>query len=248
MASDAFPAEYEVETLSDTIRVYVTKQHKFGTDAFLLAHFASPRHKDMVCDLGTGCGIIPLILWRDFAPKQIVGVELFPQAVEQFSLSVKQSGLIGRVIPLLGDLKTIKDPALPDGRFDVVTCNPPYKALGAGIPSETPAELSARHEVNCTILDVCRRASKLLKFGGRLCICNRPERLADCMAAMRDTGLEPKRLRFVAKYPTSAPWLFLLEGTKGGKPFMKVEPVLAVQGENGFSKELLQIYGKEQNG
>lgn len=237
--------DFQVERLSDTIRVAVSPAHKFGTDAFLLAHFAAPRHKDAVCDLGAGCGIIPLILWRDFTPQAVTGVELQPQAVEQFARSVELSGLAGTITPVQGDLRALPGSLTP-GSFDLVTCNPPYKAAGAGIPSELPQELAARHEVSCTIADVCKAASRLLRFGGRLCICNRPERLADCITAMKDAGIEPKRLRFVAKHADRAPWLFLLEGRKGGKPFMTVEPVLAVEDQNGFSPELLKIYGKDQ--
>ena len=128
------------------------------------------------------------------------------------------------------------------GGFSLVTCNPPYKAGSAGIESLIPAHRIARHEVMCDINDVCAAANKLLKFGGRLCLCNRPERLGDVITAMKNNNIEPKRLRFVSKNSSTAPWLFLIEGKKGSKPFMKVLPQLYVMGENGYSEELEKIY------
>lgn len=231
---------YTFETLSPSISVCVSPEHKFGTDAFLLADFASPRRKDVVCDLGTGCGIIPFILHKHFKPKTIYGVDIQPQAVDQFERGVAASSLQGRLIPLCADLKGL---GLPAGGFDLVTCNPPYKAPGAGIISEAGPDKIARHETLCTIDDICRAAAKLLRFGGRLCLCQRPERLADVLAAMKNAGLEPKLLRMVAKHPDSAPWLFLVEGKRGSRPFMKVLPTLAVYEGEEFSEEMQKIYG-----
>ncbi len=238
---------YRFEALSDTIRVCVSPEHRFGTDAFLLADFAAPRHKDTVCDLGTGCGIIPLIMMKNSFPRRVVGVELQQQAAEQFSLSIAESGLEETVFAVHADLRGIADKTadsilLTPHSFDVVTCNPPYKAGNAGILSDTEADRIARHETLCTVRDVCLAAERLLKFGGRLCICQRPERLCDVMNAMREAGIEPKRLRFVAKTAADQPWLFLIEGKKGSKPFLQVEPLLIVQGEDGFSEEIKRIY------
>ncbi len=126
--------------------------------------------------------------------------------------------------------------------MSLVTCNPPYKAANAGIESNLTAHKIARHEVLCKIEDVCRAASRLLKFGGRLCLCNRPERLGDVISAMKNNNIEPKRLRFVSKNPESAPWLFLIEGKKGSKPFMKVLPQLYVWNSSGYTGELQEIY------
>lgn len=229
------------EKLSDQISVCITPEHRFGTDAFLLASFANPRKKDLVCDLGTGCGIIPLLLSRNNQPYQIYAVDIQSQAIEQLKESLSISRLEDVITPILADLKNLD--MLPNGTFDVVTCNPPYKAGGAGILSELTAEQIARHEVLCTIYDVCTAASKLLKFGGKLCICQRPERLADVITAMKQADIEPKRLRFIAKTPSEAPWLFLIEGKKGSKPFLSVEPMLSVYDGAEFSKEMQQIYG-----
>lgn len=225
------------------MEICVSPQHRFGTDAFLLADFASPRRIDRVCDLGTGCGIIPMLMSRREPPRQIYGVEIQPQAVEQLRLSLERSGLT-RIEPICADLNALW-PEAPLAALDLVTCNPPYKAPGSGFESGDPAHRIARHEVLCTLEDVCRAGERLLKFGGRLCLCNRPERLADTVFAMKACGIEPKRLRFVSKTPKDAPWLFLMEGKKGGKPFMRVLPQLYVYTDQGeFTGEMLQIYGK----
>ncbi|MCM1024590.1 MAG: methyltransferase [Prevotella sp.] len=232
---------YTFEKLRNEVEICVSEDHKFGTDAFLLADFAAPRHKDKVCDLGTGCGIIPLLMQISFAPKVIYGVDIQEQAIEQLRISAEKN-VFENIVPVCADLKTLWEDA-PLGRLDVVTCNPPYKADGAGMQSLSEAQRIARHEILCDINDVCRAAARLLKFGGRLCLCNRPERLADVVSAMKANSIEPKTLRFVCKTPTDPPWLFLIEGKKGGKPFMKVLPQLYINGAEGFSEELLSIYG-----
>lgn len=239
--------KYTMEKLSDTLSICVTRDHRFGTDAFLLSDFANVRRKDLACDLGTGCGIIPLLLFRnrEEGPKQAYGVDIQPLAIQQLQFTVEQANLSGRMIPVqadLSDLDALKK-SLPFGSFDVVTCNPPYKKANHGILSESRSDIIARHETMCSIDDVCKAAAKLLQFGGRLCICQRPERLLDVMEAMRRQKIEPKRVRFVQKRGDTAPWLFLVEGRKGGNRFLKVEPPLIIQDNNGdFSTELQKIY------
>lgn len=229
------------EKLGDNCEICVTKEHTFGTDAFLLADFAKARHKDIVCDLGTGCGIIAVLMRLRYDPRQVYGIDIQEQAIEQFKITVERSSL-PETYPLLMDLKSLT-PDAPLDRCDLVTCNPPYKAANAGIESELTAHKIARHEILCNINDVCAAASRLLKFGGRLCLCNRPERLADVISAMRANNIEPKMLRFVSKTENDAPWLFLIEGRKGGGSFMKVMPQLYM-GSGGISPELARIYGQ----
>ena len=216
------------ESLGGGVWVCVSEAHRFGTDAFLLADFAAPRKKDRVCDLGTGCGILPLYLYQRYSVASCCGVELQEDAALQFQKGIERSGAGERLRALCADLKDAPG-LLPKAGFDLVTCNPPYKANGAGIESGDPAARIARHEISCTVGDVCRSASALLRFGGRLCLCQRPERLADVICGMRENGLEPKRLRFVAKNPAGRPWLFLIEGKKGSKPFMQTEPPLFLE-------------------
>lgn len=232
--------KYSFEKLSDTVWVCASEDHRFGTDAFLLTDFTNYRKNDLVCELGTGCGIISLIMSRENAPSKIYAVDIQENAIEQLKLGIEKSNLTN-IIPVCADLKKLWDGA-PLGCCSLVVCNPPYKAANAGIESALTSQRIARHEILCDINDVCRAAAKLLKFGGRLCMCNRPERLADVIAAMRENDIEPKLLRFVSNTPEQAPWLFLVEGKKGSKPYMRVEKPLYMQGENGYSDEVKKIY------
>lgn len=227
----------------------MTKEHRFGTDSFLLSSFSAPRRGSLACDLCGGCGIVAALWFRfpERAPRQALTVEIQPEAAELARQCAEASHLQGRLVPLCADLR---DPSpifamegIQRASFDLVACNPPYKREGHGIPSSTAAANAARHETMCTLEDVCRTAADMLRFGGRLCICQRPERLADAMQAMRSHGIEPKRLRFVQKRPETPPWLFLLEGRRGSRPFLRVDPPLIMQEENGdASAELRRIY------
>lgn len=228
------------EKLSEKLHICVSEEHGFGTDAFLLTHFSEYKAKDTACDLGTGCGIIPMIMQRKNPPTVTYAVDIQKQAIEQLKISLEKSG-VDTIVPVCADLKVLWEGA-PLGKCSLVTCNPPYKAAKAGIESELDAHKIARHEILCDINDVCAAAEKLLKFGGRLCICNRPERLADVISAMKNNNIEPKRLRFVSKNPSTAPWLFLIEGKKGSKPFMKIMPQLYIWNENGYTDEVQAIY------
>ena len=236
---------FSYETINGTLKICVSNEHKFGTDAFLLSDFAQVKRKDKCVDLGTGCGIIPLLWFREMedAPQLAYGVDIQPQAIRQMKITVENCGLEGRLIPVEGDLKDLS-PQLPADSFTLVTCNPPYKASNTGILNEADAHTIARHEILCNIDDVCRAAARLLKFGGRLCICQRPERLLDTLEAMRRNKVEPKRLRFVQKKGDTAPWLFLVEGKKGSAPYMKVEAPFLIQEKDSDenSEELRRVY------
>lgn len=235
--------KYTYEKLDENISICISDEHRFGTDAFLLTDFSAPRRKDRVCDLGTGCGIIPLIMCKKYHPAKIYGVDIQKQAIEQFKLSLKASKIEGTtVVPALCDLNILAKDLMQENNFELVTCNPPYKAPNTGILSESAADQIARHETMCTIDDVCAAAANLLNFGGRLCICQRPERLVDVIMAMKKHKIEPKRLRFVTKDFKTAPWLFLIEGKKGAKPFMQIEPIFQMYQGGEFSAELKKAY------
>ena len=255
--------DWSWERLSEKLEICVSSEHKFGTDAFLLSDFAARAGElrgtltgRTVCDLGTGCGIIPLLWFRGRRPPaQVWCVDIQPQATHQLRLTLERHRAAGNspdlsgVIPLRADLRELGlgGQAVPAGSCDLVTCNPPYKGKDTGIMSRESADQVARHETMCTIEDVCRTAARLLKFGGRLCLCQRPERLADVLEAMRGSHLEPKRLRFVQQRGDTAPWLFMVEGKLGSKPFLQVEPPLIIEGAGGgFSAELLRIYHKTE--
>ena len=226
----------------------VSPAHTFGTDAVALAHFAAPKRTDAACDLGSGCGIIPLLFCRDGLCKAVAAVEIQADACEQIRQAVQINHLEQKLTVLHRDLRTLTEEDLPQYAFDLVTMNPPYQANDTGLQSKTGAALLARHEVTCRMEDVIRAAEKLLRFGGRLCICQRPERLADAVVEMRRFGIEPKRLRFLAHTVGKTPRLFLLEGKKGGKSGLRVEPVLYLKNENGqYTPDALAMYGAYNN-
>ncbi|MBP9989718.1 MAG: tRNA1(Val) (adenine(37)-N6)-methyltransferase [Ruminococcus sp.] len=235
---------FRKEYLGSGISVFISDEHGFGTDAVLLADFASPKRKEKACDFGTGCGIIPLLWCRNNCAASIRAVEIQAKGYEQAVKSVKESQMEDKVSVYNCDLKEINK-YFDSSTFDVVTMNPPYKAENSGIESLSEADLIARHEVKCNLDDICKSASYLLKFGGRLCLCNRPERLSDTIFAMKQAGIEPKRLRFVVKTPDKRPWLFMIEGKKGSKPFLNVDPLLIMYGSDGnLSDEVINIYGE----
>lgn len=231
---------FRYEKLSESLKICVSSDHGFGTDAFLLTHFSGYKRNDTVCDMGTGCGIIPMIMQRKDPPKITYALDIQEKAIAQLKMTLVDNK-IDTIIPVQADLKELWEGA-PLGQLSLVTCNPPYKAPNAGMQSLSEAQKIARHEILCDINDVCKAASRLLKFGGRFCLCNRPERLSDVITAMKNNDIEPKRLRLVSKNPDTAPWLFLIEGKKGSKPFMKVEPQMYVWNDSGYTDEMQSIY------
>ncbi len=232
------------------LRVCISREHRFGTDAFLLSAFARAKPGDRACDLCAGCGIVPLLWFRrpDRAPGVAYAVELLPQAVEQMERTRAENALGERFVPILRDLRALTAADIPTASLDLVTCNPPYNQPGTGAPARTGHRLAARHEVACDLPAIAGAAARLLRFGGRFCLCGRPRRLPDAMEALRSAGLEPKRLRLVQKLGDTPPWLFLLEGRKGGKPSLQVEaPLIMENPEGGFTREVLAIYGKSES-
>ena len=234
--------DFQKEYLGSGITAFVSKEHTFGTDAVLLADFANPGSKAKCCDLGSGCGIIPL-LWCKKKTGLITAVEISEKAVSQINEAVEFNNLGDRIVALNCDLRELKG-KVDFGSYNLVTMNPPYTAEGAGIISASNADKIARHGTMCSFDDVCKAAAFLLNFGGKLCMCIRPERMAELFSSMQKCGIEPKRMRFVSKRPEKAPWLILVEGRRGGKSGMKVEPELFVYGDgNEYSDEMKRIYG-----
>ncbi len=241
-------SEERLEPLGGGMKIVVSDDHPFGTDAILLADFANVRNNDTVCDLGTGCGIIPLLWCKNGSPKSVDAVDIQEKACAQLEKSVRINSLSDRLRVHHADLREIKG-VLPLGVYDVVTMNPPYKPVGTGIESLSEAEKIARHETECTLDDAVSAAKKLLRFGGRFCLCHRPERLCDIMVSMRNGGIEPKRIRFVVQQCGKRPWLVLVEGRSGGKPHLTVEPELEIKSPDGSdSEELLRIFGDYREG
>lgn len=210
--------------------VFCTESHKFGTDAVLLADFADPKDGENMCEFGCGCGIITMLACQRHERLSVTAVDIQSDAARLSEKSARYNGIADRVQVMCADLRLL--PAEHVGKFDLVVMNPPYKKKNAGLLSGDPASDIARFELECTIDDVCLSAAKLLRFRGRLCICHRPERLADAVRSMYSAGLTPKKLRTVSQNKNSRVSLVLLEGIKGGGDGMTVCPPLFIDDEN----------------
>ena len=229
------------EPLGNGFFVYVSPRHTFGTDAVLLADFSAARKKDTLVDLGTGCGIIPHLMLRDGNLKSAVGVDISKEAADLAEKTSLELGLNNFTV-LNSDLKELKG-KISFGCHTLVTCNPPYKAPNGGLKNPDSIKATARHEVDCTLRDIIEVSARLLQTSGRLCICHRPERLAELMDIMREYKLEPKRLRLVAQRQGEEPWLVLVEGKKCANTGLRISPTLYVEEKGGFSPEMIKIYG-----
>ena len=229
------------EYLGSGITAFVSDEHTFGTDAVLLADFANPTPKSKCCDLGSGCGIIPL-LWCKKKTAEITAVEIQEKGYNQIKEAIAFNNLESRITPINSDLKELKG-KVNFGYYNIVTMNPPYTAEGSGIISSSGADKIARHGTMCTFGDICFTASKLLNFGGKLCMCIRPERLFELAKEMQNNSIEPKRIRFVSKTDGKTPWLVLVEGKRGGKSGLTVESELHIYAQSGeYSEEMKNIY------
>ncbi|MCL2108077.1 MAG: methyltransferase [Oscillospiraceae bacterium] len=201
-------------------KLCVSKQHRFGTDALKLAEFALPlRSGQVICDLCTGCGIIPFALLNlsKVHQQKIYAVDISDTAIELLQESVKLNNLTDLVVPVHEDLKTIE--SIPRESIDLVTMNPPYYKKEDGYKRADTA--SARHEILCNLDDAIAAAARLLKYGGRLKMCHVPERMTDVLCTLRQHNLEPKRVEFLTGNK-SEPWLMLIEAKKGGRSGVKV--------------------------
>lgn len=206
------------ERLPNGRTVFTEKDCTFGTDAVLLAAFAAPR-QGRVCDLGCGCGIIPLLIQH--GSMTVDAVDCHPEAVALARRSVKENGLSAHITVHEQSWSAL---TLPAGQYDAVTCNPPYFPENSGKQNPDPVRRLARHEHGDTLSEVCAAAARLLKDGGHFALCHRPERLADVLAALRACRLEPKRLQLVHARHDAAPFLLLCDAVKGGHPTLHVLP------------------------
>lgn len=229
------------EPLGKDFYLYVNKNHTFGTDAVLLSNFATAKPKDKMVDLGTGCGIIPLLMLRGGLLLSAVGVDISEEAIS-LAQKTKEELNIDRFTAINCDLKALKG-KVEFGCHTLVTCNPPYKAPNAGLKNPNERLRVARHEVECTLRDIVEVSAKLLQTGGRLCMCHRPERLSELMRIMSECKVEPKRLRLVCQRKGEEPWLVLIEGKRCAKTGLRIEPTLYVEEDGSFSKEMIEIYG-----
>lgn len=240
----------KIEPLGGKTKVIVSDVHKFGTDTILLADFSKPKKYEKSVELGSGCGAIAILWNRDSLTNHTIAIEIQKDACDMLERSIAINDLTDKITVLNSDLRDLKNKMIKFGEYDLVVCNPPYKPVGTGIANNNNQKRLARHEEECTIKDVTDCASKLLKFSGRLCLCLRPERLCDVIENMRNSGIEPKRLRFVQQRLNKAPKLFLIEGKRGAKKSgLVMMPSLIIENESGsLSDEMLKIYGSYKYG
>ncbi len=231
-----------LEPLGPSMQIVVSPAHIFSTDSLLLAYFSNIHKYDTACDLGTGSGIIPL-LWCKKETGAITAVDIQEKAVMQLKKSLAINRLEDRVTVVHTDLRQ-KHPLLPRGTFDLVTMNPPYQQIGAGHESTAQSDRLARQETACTLADAAEAAAHLLRFGGRFCLCHKPERLTDIICVLREQKLEAKRIRFVLQKEGLAPWLVLVEGKRGAKSGVRIEKALVLQNADGSdSAEMQLVFG-----
>ena len=214
----------------------------FGMDAVLLTGFSNLKKNDKVADLGTGTGIIPILLEAKNKGSLFYALEIQEESVDMANRSVILNGLEEKIKIVQGDIKEASS-LLGRASFDVVTSNPPYMTNSHGLVNEGEPKAIARHELLCSLEDVIREASALLKENGRFYMVHRPFRLAEIFAQMNKYRLEPKRMRMVHPYVDKEPNMVLIEGIKGAKPMIKVEsPLIVYDSPNVYNKEIYEIY------
>lgn len=215
----------------------------FGMDAVLLSGFANVKPGETAIDLGTGTGIIPILLEAKTKGEHFTGLEIQPESADMARRSVAYNHLEHKINIEIGN---IKDASTQFGAssFHVVTTNPPYMTGQHGLTNPNEAKAIARHEILCNLEDVIRESARLLKPQGRFYMVHRPFRLAEIMCLMHQYGLEPKRMRLVYPFVDKEPNMVLIEGLRGGKPRITVEkPLIVYQKPGIYTDEIYDIYG-----
>ena len=215
----------------------------FGMDAVLLCGFAHAKKEDILLDMGTGTGIIPLLMEARYKCAHLTGLEIQEESADMARRSVALNGLSDRIDIVTGDIKEA-DTYFSSASFDCITCNPPYMIGNHGLTNPEAPKAIARHEILCTLEDVICQAAKLLKPGGHFFMVHRPFRLAEIMTTLSQYKLEPKRMQLVYPYVDKEPNMVLIEATRGGRPRMTVEkPLIVYQSPGVYTPEIYDIYG-----
>lgn len=244
------PVEIKSSERVDTLKVSgfkVIQEEKrfcFGIDAVLLSDFVSTGRNEKICDLGTGTGIIPFLLAAKNQSLKIDALEIQTESCDMAKRSVRLNKLEDRINIVEGDIKTACR-YFEKNTYDVVTSNPPYMIAGHGEGNGNDEKTIARHEVLCTLDDVVRSSSELLKSQGRFYMIHKPFRLAEIISVMMKYKLEPKRMRLCYPYVDKEPTMVLIEGVKCAKSQIKIEPPLIVyEKSGGYTKEVQEIYSR----
>lgn len=215
----------------------------FGMDAVLLSGFANAKTGDRVLDLGTGTGIIPILMEAKTQASHLIGLEIQEESADMARRSVALNNLTHKIDIVLGDIKEAGG-LFPSASFDVITCNPPYMIKQHGLANPDAPKAIARHEVLCNLEDVISQTAKLLKPGGHFYMVHRPFRMSEIITIMCQYKLEPKRMQLVYPYIDKEPNMVLIEGVRGGKPRMIVEkPLIVYQKPGVYMSEIYDIYG-----
>ncbi len=219
------------------------KRFCFGMDAVLLAGFAKVKPGEKVLDLGTGTGILPILLEARTKGVSFTGLEIQPESADMAARSVRLNHLENKVHIVNGDIREA-DRLFGAGSYHVVTSNPPYMTDLHGIKNPNEAKAIARHEILCTLEDVVSQAAKLLAPCGRFYLVHRPFRLAEILTCLCSHGLEPKRMRLVPSYEDREPNMVLIEALKGGRSGMTVEkPLIIFEKPGVYRSEIREVYG-----
>ncbi len=215
----------------------------FGMDAVLLSGFARAKEGDSVLDLGTGTGIIPILMEAKTNASRFFALEIQEESADMARRSVALNGLEKKIQVVTGDIKEAEK-YFNASSFDVITCNPPYMIGKHGLVNPDAPKAIARHEILCTLEDVIRQAAFLLKPGGSFYLVHRPFRLAEILSLLVAAKLEPKRMRLVYPYVDKEPNMVLLQAVRGGKSRMTVEkPLIIFEKPGVYTKEIHEVYG-----
>lgn len=218
------------------------KRFCFGVDAVLLTGIVKLKENERLLDLGTGTGIIPILLTAKTDGRSFAGLEIQPESVEMARRSVALNGLEGIVTIDEGDIKNATN-LYKRSSFDVITANPPYMNHGGGLLNAYAPRAIARHELLCTLEDVIAAAAKLLKTNGRFYMIHRPHRLTDILVLLRQYAIEPKFLRLIHSHADKEPAMVLIEAVRNGRAMLKVAPPLFIYNPDGsYTDEVKEIY------
>ena len=239
----------ENERLDDLQNGYMLiqdpSQFCFGIDAVLLSWFAKVKPGEQVLDMGTGTGIVPILLKARYPLGKYTGLEIQEESEDMARRSVAYNHLEEDISITLGDIKEASG-IYGGSAFDVVVSNPPYMIGSHGLTGDNRAKTIARHKTLCTLEDLLEQSAKILRPRGRFYMVHRPFRLAEILSSMIRHKIEPKRMRMVHPYVDKEPNLVLIEGIRGGRSRMTVEKPLIVYKEPGvYTREILDIYGQE---
>jgi len=230
------------------IRVMQSRSgYRFSIDAVLLANTAQPREDDTVLDLGTGCGIIPLILAHYHPKIRIFGTEIQKGLADIALLNVDANHMAGRITIFQEDMKNLK-PSMTGGPADMVISNPPYRKPGSGRVNPDQERAIARHEIRATLSDLVQTARRMLRISGHFVTIYPADRMTDLLTQMRNADIEPKSLRTVHSGKHTEAKLILAEGIRGARPGgIKIAPPLIIYGENGdYTDEVSEMFGKKE--